>query len=285
MGDNADEREVVLAAARDCSAGLASWAQRLCAKRLGGGTTNRVWLVTADDDDDDDDEAQQHEAVVVRVYGSDTSHLIDREREIAVAEALARVGRVPRVVGRFQGGIVTAFAQGRTLCPQDIALPHFSAMVAAEMARWHAVDCHALQLGPPTVQLWRLLASWVSACQEQEHYHQQQQQRRQHFCDFAEILREAAFLEGALPHGSVSGRVPNVAMCHNDAQSLNVIWNPSTDTCCFIDLEYSSFNTPYFDIGALFNTYTLLICLCVLLPPPLSLTSNYLSSLHRKPLL
>ena len=41
---------------------------------------------------------------------------------------------------------------------------------------------------------------------------------------------------------------------HNDLTLGNILWNKK---CFFIDLEYASFNSPYFDLGSIISSYNL----------------------------
>jgi hypothetical protein len=74
---------------RDLLAAVPALADReLTIEPLGGGLTNRNYLVDADS-----------EAYVVRVAGADTSLLgIDRDREVACAQAAADAGVAPPIV-------------------------------------------------------------------------------------------------------------------------------------------------------------------------------------------
>jgi ethanolamine kinase len=47
----------------------------------------------------------------------------------------------------------------------------------------------------------------------------------------------------------------NVAFCHNDLLSLNIIYDQKTDTLCYIDYEYCGYNYQAFDIGNHFCEY------------------------------
>ena len=46
-----------------------------------------------------------------------------------------------------------------------------------------------------------------------------------------------------------------VALCHNDVQALNIVYEPISEKITFIDMEYASYNYCYFDIANHFCEY------------------------------
>src|SRR5947209_18466433 len=103
--------------------------RELTIEPLGGGLTNKNYLVDADGD-----------AYVVRVAGADTGLLgIDRDQEVACAQAAAAAGVAPEVVAylRDAATIVTRFVPGRLLKPAYIGKPRTLRRAAETLRRYH----------------------------------------------------------------------------------------------------------------------------------------------------
>jgi aminoglycoside phosphotransferase (APT) family kinase protein len=103
--------------------------RELTIEPLGGGMTNRNYLVDADS-----------EAYVLRVAGANTAALgIDRDQEVACSRAAAEAGVGPEVVAylREQGAIVTRFVAGRTMRAEHIRKPRTLRRVAEVLRRCH----------------------------------------------------------------------------------------------------------------------------------------------------
>jgi thiamine kinase-like enzyme len=111
-------------------------AQReLTLEPLGGGLTNRNYLVDADS-----------EAYVLRVAGADTAALgIDRDQEVACSRAAAAAGVGPEVVAYLpeQGAILTRFVVGRTIKAANIRKPKTLRRVTEAIRRCHALSAPA----------------------------------------------------------------------------------------------------------------------------------------------
>ncbi len=108
------------------------WPGRSCRlEPLGGGITNRNFLVQVDGEAD---------RFVLRIGGKDTELLgIDREAERAAAEMAASIGVGPEVVAvvRPEGYLVTRFIEGSSIPPEQLREPAMLARVARSVRAIH----------------------------------------------------------------------------------------------------------------------------------------------------
>lgn len=198
-----------------------SWAKTASATVLGGGITNRNWLVEAPDG-----------TYVLRQGGRGARLLgIDRRRERAAAEEAFRRGVGPQVVAARpeRALLLTRFARGVTLEPQYTALPGVFARVARSLRRFHSGRAIPGRFNPfRTVERYARLASGRGA-------------RRLPDLDKAlDVLRRVE---------AAAGPAPRLAPCHNDLLAGNIIDNGLVVR--LIDWEYAAMGDPMFDLGNL----------------------------------
>lgn len=80
-----------------------------------------------------------NEAVLLRAYGKGTDLLIDRDRETQNHELLGKYGLAPKLLARFNNGMLYRFIQGRVTSPADLREEVIWRGVARRLAEWHAV--------------------------------------------------------------------------------------------------------------------------------------------------
>lgn len=187
---------------------------------LGGGLTNRNYLVDADS-----------EAYVLRVGGADTAALgIDRDREVACARAAAAAGVGPEVVAylREVGAIVTRFVVGRTLRAENIRKPRTLRRVAETLRRCHEVPVP-------------LEAADFSPFAIIRHYQSLLLARR---VDLPPELGAS----GLLPHLEEELQLVDLpCLCHNDLLAANFI--DDGQHIWIIDWEFAGRGDRTFDLG------------------------------------
>jgi thiamine kinase-like enzyme len=207
---------------RDLLAGVPALADReLTIEPLGGGLTNRNYLVDADS-----------EAYVVRVAGADTDLLgIDRAREVACARAAADAGVAPPIVAYLpqRTTIITRFVPGRLLKPAYIRKPRTLRRVAQVLRRCHdhPAPAEAAHFSPfATVRRYHALA---------EERHVPLPAGLGHALDvLARIDREVTTEEPP-------------CLCHNDLLPANFI--DDGRQLWIIDWEYAGRGDRFFDLG------------------------------------
>ncbi|KAK3624348.1 hypothetical protein LTR56_021066 [Elasticomyces elasticus] len=75
--------------------------------------------------------------LLLRIYGPQVEHLIDREAELAILQRLARKRIGPRMLGTFANGRFEEFFHATTLTPDDLRNPDTSRQIAKRMRELH----------------------------------------------------------------------------------------------------------------------------------------------------
>ncbi|KAI9783343.1 MAG: hypothetical protein M1839_003877 [Geoglossum umbratile] len=75
--------------------------------------------------------------LLLRIYGPQVEHLIDRDAELQVLQRLARKKIGPRLLGTFSNGRFEEFFHASTLTYQDIRIPDTSKGIAKRMRELH----------------------------------------------------------------------------------------------------------------------------------------------------
>lgn len=195
--------------------------RELTIEPLGGGLTNRNYLVDADS-----------EVYVVRVAGADTSLLgIDRDREVACARAAADAGVAPPIVAYLpeQSTIVTRFAPGRLLKTAYIRKPKTLQRIAEVLRRFHdhPAPASAADFSPfAIVRRYHGLALKRQVPMPAESRH---------------ALEVLACIERELSEGAPP------CLCHNDLLPANFI--DDGRQVWIIDWEYAGRGDRFFDLG------------------------------------
>ncbi|KAI9172332.1 putative choline kinase [Paramyrothecium foliicola] len=129
-------------------------------ERLSGALTNAVYVVTPPSDIQSEEGKKMPTKVLLRVYGPQAEHLIDRENELQVLQRLARKKIGPRLLGTFQNGRFEQFFNAITLTPSDLRDPETSRQIAKRMRELHdGIDVlqHERDNGP---SVWRNWDQW-----------------------------------------------------------------------------------------------------------------------------
>ena len=104
--------------------------------------------------------------LLLRVYGPQVEHLIDRESELQILRRLARKRIGPRLLGTFQNGRFEEFFNAKTLTADDLRIPETSKQIAKRMRELHDnIDLLESErnAGPFVWQNWD---KWVARCEE-----------------------------------------------------------------------------------------------------------------------
>ena len=75
--------------------------------------------------------------LLLRIYGPQVEHLIDREAELQILRRLGRKKIGPRMLGTFANGRFEEFFNATTLTPQDLRIPDTSKQIAKRMRELH----------------------------------------------------------------------------------------------------------------------------------------------------
>ncbi|KAL1302871.1 hypothetical protein AAFC00_003199 [Neodothiora populina] len=203
----------------------------------------------------------EQDAVLLRAYGKGTDVLIDRERETRSHSLLASRGLAPRLLARFENGLLYRFIAGDVCSPEDLRRPQIYRAVAKRLAQWHStlpISAISSTKRPeglngstehgspattrPTPNLWTVIQAWIDALPAQT---QQDKDRIQ--------TLKAELVELSSKLGQTPGLDGNdYVFSHCDLLSGNVIVTDSASndfSVDFIDYEYATPAPAAFDIA------------------------------------
>lgn len=106
-------------------------------ERLSGALTNAVYVVTPPSQLPDPDVKVKPKKILLRIYGPQVEHLIDRDNELRVLQRLARKKIGPRLLGTFKNGRFEQFFNAITLTSPDLREPETSRQIAKRMRELH----------------------------------------------------------------------------------------------------------------------------------------------------
>lgn len=130
-------------------------------ERLSGALTNAVYVVTPPAGLAEVEGKKGPPKVLLRIYGPQVEHLIDRENELKVLQRLARKKIGPRLLGTFKNGRFEQFFNAITLTPAHLREPDTTKSIAKRMRELHdGIDLLPLERdGGPAV--WKNWDQWL----------------------------------------------------------------------------------------------------------------------------
>lgn len=143
--------------------------EQISVERLSGALTNAVYVVSPPADVVKQSTADGKKAppkLLLRVYGPQVEHLIDRETELGVLRRLARKKIGPRLLGTFTNGRFEQFFNSTTLTASDIREPETSKQIAKRMRELHdGVELleNEKDEGPA---VWKNWDKWLKSAEE-----------------------------------------------------------------------------------------------------------------------
>lgn len=108
----------------------------------------------------------EYSKLLLRIYGPQVEHLIDRDNELQILKRLARKHIGPRLLGTFTNGRFEEFFNARTLTAQDLRVPETSKQIAKRMRELHeGIELlkEERDAGP---FMWQNWDKWVERCEE-----------------------------------------------------------------------------------------------------------------------
>lgn len=201
---------------------LSCWQGRVELEPLGGGITNRNFLVR--------DGARR---AVVRIGDDIPVHQIMRFNELAASRAAFEAGVSPAVLHHEPGALVIDFVEGRTLSAEDLQARPLLEQALALVARAHR-DIPRFLRGP-ALMFWvfHVVRDYAGTLRDGG---------SRHLPLIPGLLDDAARLELAIgPIDLVFG--------HNDLLPANFLHDGTR--LWLIDWDYAGFNSPLFDLGGL----------------------------------
>jgi choline kinase len=104
--------------------------------------------------------------LLLRIYGPQVEHLIDRESELKILQRLARKRIGPRLLGTFTNGRFEEFLRATTLTSKELRQPETSKQIAKRMRELHeGIELlrEEREAGPFVWQNWD---KWVNRCEQ-----------------------------------------------------------------------------------------------------------------------
>jgi len=174
--------------------------------RLSGALTNAVYVVSPPQDLPQPDTSAEKPAskrkppkLLLRIYGPQVEHLIDRETELSILKRLARKKIGPRLLGTFSNGRFEEYFHASPLTPDDLRNSGTSRQIAKRMRELH----DGIELldkerddGP---FVWRNWDKWVQRVEEIVLWLDDQVNRKQSD-DAASATSDRAFVCGTEWH-------------------------------------------------------------------------------------
>jgi choline kinase len=113
--------------------------ESISVERLSGALTNAVYVVSPPANLPSTPELGKKapEKVLLRIYGPQVEHLIDRKNELSVLQRLARKKIGPRLLGTFTNGRFEQFFNATTLTTANLREPETSRQIAKRMRELH----------------------------------------------------------------------------------------------------------------------------------------------------
>ncbi|KAJ5901668.1 hypothetical protein N7495_002196 [Penicillium taxi] len=262
--------------------------------RLSGALTNAVYVVkppkhipVANNDNSSSQliARKPPPKLLLRIYGPQVDHLIDREKELQILRRLGRKNIGPRMLGTFNNGRFEEFFEARPLSPGELRQPETAKQIAKRMRELHdgieLLD-EEREGGPAIFMNWD---KWVDRCEQVTTWLDKELESPENDVKAAtEPWRQRGFVCG-VPWAIFRKAVENyriwlIASCggideikrqlvfaHNDTQYGNLLrMEPATESplllpankhkqLVVIDFEYSSANTAGFEFANHFTEW------------------------------
>ncbi|KAF2749447.1 kinase-like protein [Sporormia fimetaria CBS 119925] len=248
-------------------------------QRLSGALTNAVYVVTPPANLPSKKESQSSlpapknppPKLLLRIYGPQVEHLIDRDAELQILKRLARKRIGPRLLGTFINGRFEEYYNAKALTFADMRVPETSVNIAKRMRELH----EGIELlrserdsGP---FVWKNWDKWVDRCEQIVMWLDQQTKEQQgrpvassklqgfvcgvEWALFRKTIEKyRAWLEER--YGGITNINQRLVFAHNDAQYGNILrLEPAGESplllpanehkqLVVIDFEYANANLP-----------------------------------------
>ncbi|KAI1927386.1 hypothetical protein LOZ58_006460 [Ophidiomyces ophidiicola] len=143
--------------------------------RLSGALTNAVYVVSppknlpvsqASDTSLVSMRRKPPPKLLLRIYGPQVEHLIDREHELQILRRLGKKNIGPRVLGTFNNGRFEQYFNAKPLTTSELRIPETSKQIAKRMKELH----YGIELLPEEREdgpkLWRNWDKWEDRCEK-----------------------------------------------------------------------------------------------------------------------
>lgn len=115
---------------------------RITVDRLSGALTNAVYVVSPPEElaysrDDGKHQKAKPKKLLLRIYGSQVDHLIDRESELQILRRLSKKHIGPRLLGTFINGRFEEYLNAKALTAEELQRSDISRQIAKRMRELH----------------------------------------------------------------------------------------------------------------------------------------------------
>ncbi|KAF2265156.1 kinase-like protein, partial [Lojkania enalia] len=255
-------------------------------ERLSGALTNAVYVVSppkdlpsqtfqAEDGDTRPTPRNPPPKLLLRIYGPQVEHLIDREAELQILQRLARKHIGPRLLGTFSNGRFEEYLHAKTLTFEDLRIPDTSKQIAKRMRELHeGIDLLEKERNDGPF-VWRNWDKWVNRCGQVISWLDEQilEYQKNSTSSASDAWKQRGFICGVQwpifrqmiekyrqwleeQYGGPGGVNERLVFAHNDAQYGNILrLLPSGESplllpanehkqLVVIDFEYANANLP-----------------------------------------
>lgn len=185
---------------------------------------------------------------MLRIYGPQVDHLIDREKELQILRRLGRKNIGPRVLGTFLNGRFEEYFDARPLTPKELRLPEVAKQIAKRMRELHdGIELleEEREGGPMIFKNWD---KWVDRCEQVTTWLDKELESPQNEIKAAtEPWRRRGFVCG-VPWATFRKAVENyrlwlIASCGGMDEIKRRLVFAHNDVCFFSILRYASILT------------------------------------------
>ncbi|KAG8528817.1 uncharacterized protein KY384_006506 [Bacidia gigantensis] len=135
--------------------------------RLSGALTNAVYVVSPPVDfKNPNSDGRPPRKLLLRIYGPQAEHLIDRENELQILRRLAQKQIGPTLLGTFNNGRFEEFFHARTLEAEDLRVPETSKQIAKRMRELHDGIALLKEERNAGASVWKYWDKWKERCEE-----------------------------------------------------------------------------------------------------------------------
>jgi choline/ethanolamine kinase len=199
--------------------------------KLTGGMSNFVWKVDLSD----------NQSVILRIYGSNSDVLINRDTEMKHFVNLSELNVGPKCLATFSNGRVEEFLHASQLT--SLTLQNESAAIAQTMAKFHAIPAIKSE-----IVLWKYLDNWYQAVLKTLLNDSSLHNQLKKTFDIYSLGHDIKRLKSLVDFNSI-------VFSHNDLQYGNIMKLNDRSRILFIDYEYAGPNYLEFDIANHFCEY------------------------------
>jgi len=216
-----------------------TWSTIKC-KVFDSGITNKLFGYIGESCTD------KNEMILLRIYGNNTSFIIDRKRELETHVKLNKSGFASPVYCRVNNGYLYGYVDGNTLTADSVRDPDIAPIIARAIAQMHC--------SIPTTEsepiFYSTLCSWLKLLPDDL--------ASGKLVALKSIIKDKGTLIDeleALNSKIASKSDLQIGFCHNDLLLENFIHNADKQSISFIDYEYGNTNYLAFDLGNHFDEY------------------------------